>query len=429
MINRKNTKSIQAAFPAPFTSPQVLALKKMKDVLPYDNTKPLSLNPEREGEEKHHPKEPAVSYDQEADILLEIGDLNSGLLGEGMSSWVMLSRELLGYPNRPSQGEHYAVKIPKETIAEKLAQFLEDTTKEILIYKSLGYNNCFIGYMKNTKASPDKIAHPPFFVFPYIKGVPLDKFLPNDPSSVHLIERLDIAISAIQALQNLHQVKYSHGDFTKKNILYDAEKNCSYLIDFALAEKIASPRSGQSIQQDIMHALNFMYDLGVISENEQDELLTLLKQPSPNLEKKYGSFQLDQLLKLLIQKRNTLTLTQKEKERLKENLQKEILRLRSLLQNEKSCFSKKSLELRDRIKELQLIKSNPPIDKSELLTLLKKYVENINHRSLIKKCTSSFFKQPINSAENIKKIIDELETHQEPEEKEEPVYSSPRQRA
>ncbi len=151
-------------------------------------------------------------------------------LGEGGMGVVWKAVDLIQEAG-DSRNPYVAIKFLSRDFKDH-PDALKALVREFSRYKKLTHTNILKAY------GLDRIGDRFFMVMEFLEGIPLNKFIRNNPNGISLSEAEYIINDMAEALEHAHQNGVAHLDFKPANVLYDDELNIAKVIDFGIARRI-----------------------------------------------------------------------------------------------------------------------------------------------------------------------------------------------
>ncbi|WP_069472283.1 serine/threonine-protein kinase [Candidatus Marithrix sp. Canyon 246] len=151
-------------------------------------------------------------------------------LGEGGMGVVWKAVDLIQEAG-DSRNPYVAIKFLSRDFKDH-PDALKALVREFSRYKKLTHTNILKAY------GLDRIGDRFFMVMEFLEGIPLNKFIRNNPNGISLSEAEYIINDMAKALEHAHQNGVAHLDFKPANVLYDDELNIAKVIDFGIARRI-----------------------------------------------------------------------------------------------------------------------------------------------------------------------------------------------
>lgn len=151
-------------------------------------------------------------------------------LGEGGMGVVWKAVDLIQEAG-DSRNPYVAIKFLSRDFKDH-PDALKALVREFSRYKKLTHSNILKAY------GLDRIGSTFFMVMEFLEGIPLNKFIRNNPNGISLSEAKYIINHMAEALEHAHQNGVAHLDFKPANVLYDDDLNIAKVIDFGIARRI-----------------------------------------------------------------------------------------------------------------------------------------------------------------------------------------------
>ena len=151
-------------------------------------------------------------------------------LGEGGMGVVWKAVDLIQEAG-DSRNPYVAIKFLSRDFKDH-PDALKALVREFSRYKKLTHSNILKAY------GLDRIGDRFFMVMEFLEGIPLNKFIKNNPNGISLSEAKYIINDMAEALEHAHQNGVAHLDFKPANVLYDDDLNIAKVIDFGIARRI-----------------------------------------------------------------------------------------------------------------------------------------------------------------------------------------------
>jgi len=151
-------------------------------------------------------------------------------LGEGGMGVVWKAVDLIQEAG-DSRNPYVAIKFLSRDFKDH-PDALKALVREFSRYKKLTHTNILKAY------GLDRIGDRFFMVMEFLEGIPLNKFIRNNPNGISLTEAQYIINHMAEALEHAHQNGVAHLDFKPANVLYDDDLNIAKVIDFGIARRI-----------------------------------------------------------------------------------------------------------------------------------------------------------------------------------------------
>lgn len=151
-------------------------------------------------------------------------------LGEGGMGVVWKAVDLIQEAG-DSRNPYVAIKFLSRDFKDH-PDALKALVREFSRYKKLTHSNILKAY------GLDRIGSTFFMVMEFLEGIPLNKFIKNNPNGISLSEAKYIINHMAEALEHAHQNGVAHLDFKPANVLYDDDLNIAKVIDFGIARRI-----------------------------------------------------------------------------------------------------------------------------------------------------------------------------------------------
>jgi len=148
-------------------------------------------------------------------------------VGEGGMGVVWKATDLLQEAGK-SPYSYVAIKFLSQNFKQH-PDALKTVVREFSRYKRLSHPNIVQAYELN------RTGRTVFIVMEFLKGIPLDQLIKNNPNGIPLEQAKPIIRAMAQALGYAHQEGIAHLDFKPNNVLYEHEQKSVKVIDFGIA--------------------------------------------------------------------------------------------------------------------------------------------------------------------------------------------------